>query len=189
MLWYHRSMIDNIISLSHIIYDIMDWNYNILVQNLWYQYVLISDIMVNIIRKIIHDVMELKPWYHSSESTYDIRTYWYYRFLWIKCYDFMCHILTYWYHSRFCMICIWYRRQYHKKTAQERLESLIAYMIIMILSKNYDIIYNIIVFYMIFNVISYMILASKLRYHVWYLIIYDIIYDIIHEIYLKSYMI
>ncbi len=44
---------------------------------------------------------------------YDIRRYWYQRAIsWIICSEVMSHIIRYWYQSRFCMICIWYRRHH-----------------------------------------------------------------------------
>jgi hypothetical protein len=50
----------------------------------------------------------------------DIRSYWYQRAIsWIICSDIMWLIIRYWYQSRFSMKCIWYRRQYHEKIAQE----------------------------------------------------------------------
>ncbi len=37
----------------------------------------------------------------------DIRSYWYQRALsWLICTEVMSHIIGYWYHSRFCMICM-----------------------------------------------------------------------------------
>jgi hypothetical protein len=46
----------------------------------------------------------------------DTRSYWYQSALsWLICSDVMRHIIRYWYHSRFRMICIWYCRQYHQK--------------------------------------------------------------------------
>jgi hypothetical protein len=50
----------------------------------------------------------------------DIRSYWYQRALsWLICSDVMSHIIRFWYHSRFFMICIRYHKQNHKQTAQE----------------------------------------------------------------------
>ena len=93
----------------------------------------------------------------------------------------MSNIITFRYHSTFSMICIWYRRQYHKKIAQEtgmiltklwyhtwyHNYFLISYMISYLFDNirvaqgmgQYDIIHDIIPFSMILYMICYMILA------------------------------
>ena len=80
---------------------------------------------------------------------YNITTYWYQQ-RYQRCYRMIStyDIRTNWYHSHNHMICIWYRRQYHTRIAQERLFLIAFYDIIYdIMEKNdfiYDIIYDII---------------------------------------------
>ena len=71
-----------------------------------------------------HDIGE-----HIMKSVishgFDIMIYWYQSTLSrLICSDVMRNIMIYWYQRRYCMICIWYRRQYHEKIAQERLKSI-----------------------------------------------------------------
>jgi hypothetical protein len=83
----------------------------------------------------------------------DITWLWYQKLLisegLIMAYVLWCHEsyhksdIRYWYHRRFRMICTWYRRQYHKNIAQERLEN----------QRNCDIIYDIV---------------KKVWHHIWY---------------------